>query len=292
MQTTNSIRIATPETKKPLISTFATGYLKLVLLRTGDFLRLWPPGVRYGLAKYCFIMLFLILGYKRRAVRGNLSFIFNRMPSAREVLRVFTEYSRYWAELIDIISLWRKVDRRYHGPLYPIPVGRFLGLTFHLGNFELFGLEYFHHFHQPFKVVAERLQPPFLARYFFNKRLRGHLHTIPHDDVSTIVRTLLSGSPLGIVCDRMVGKGTGFKSILFGQTVRMPLNTLQIAFRENIPVFTAYAICSDHRIDFFSHHVKATEVDIAVREIASVLEDAVRRFPYQWHLLTPFYERE
>ncbi len=255
-----------------------------------EILRWAPCALRFRITDACFTAAFFLMAGKRLAVRQNLKCILEREPKKAEVRRVFTEYGRYWAESVDIKNIWIRRRKVYNGPLFPISVDRLIGLTFHLGNFELFGPEYFNHYRTMFPVVAERLRPGFLTSYFRARRRRHHLDSIPHDDPRTILGTLRNGHSLGIVCDRMIGRGHGIRGTLFGRPVRLPLALLSYAKNENIPVFVAYAISGSGCIEFQSYRIETSDLDSAAARVISILEDAVRRYPFQWHLLSRFWE--
>jgi lauroyl/myristoyl acyltransferase len=267
---------------------YLSGAFKLLLLKLLDFSSVLPISLRYLLTDIFSFVAFLFLGAKRRAVRKNLTFILNRSPSWTEILRVFAEYGRYWAELPVIESFWRESKKVICGPDFPPREKCFLGLTFHLGNFEVFGNALFPSLGENFNVIAERLRPQFLADYFSSRRHRHHINTLPHDNPRKILQVLKEGKPLGVVCDRSIGAGgRGINTWLFGRRVFLPLNLVDYALQKNIPLYVAYCVKDDGLLKLFCRKIEGyTGFDDVVKMISSTLENVIRCYPYQWHVLS------
>jgi len=260
--------------------------MKLVVLGILDFSRIFPLHYRYFFTDTLSLLLFFIAPKKRRAVYDNLSLISKRNVTWREVLRVFREYGKYWAELPDINDLWKKSKRTYSGDSFPPEEKNFLGVTYHIGNFEVLGNELYHAYNENFVVVAERLHPPVLAEYFKRIRLRHRIETIPHNDVRRMISVLKRGGGLGIVCDRAID-GKGVEIPFLGKDVTMPLNLVGYAQQENIPIYVAYCIKENESLKIVSKKIDPSlDHHKAMQSVAGILEDVVRKYPYQWHVLS------
>ncbi|MFP4679824.1 MAG: lysophospholipid acyltransferase family protein [Chitinispirillaceae bacterium] len=263
------------------------GFFKLLLLKILDLTSVLPLRLRYAFTDVLSGMAFLLLGSKRRAVRYNLSLVLKRPPALRDIWMVFREYGRYWAEFPGLSSFWSTMPRVYEGDLFPPHDKRFLGLTFHIGNFEIFGHELHDRFGSYFHVIAERLKPQKLADYFRDKRRENHIETISHDDARGILRVLKRGETLGIVCDRIIS-GKGVKANLFGRQVSLPLNIVSHALDSGVPVYIAYCVKDDGKLKIISRRIDGSQgVQCALEKISAALEDAVRLYPHQWHVLSP-----
>ncbi len=266
---------------------FTAGVLKLALLKASDLSGRLPLPVRYVLAQSCFSIIFLVLPGKRRAVCRNLRLVLGREPGLRDVLRVFLDYGRYWAELADLNSYWRATPRRFVGDPLPADGTQFVGLTLHVGNFELFGPSLHETRGGEFPVVAEALRPAFLTRYFARKRRSYHIRSIPHDAPRDILATLHRGEPLGIVCDRAID-GEQARVSMLGTTLNLPVSIVDYAVKHGIAVHIAYIVRDHSHITVYNRRLPvAMALPDALREIGAAFEDAIRRHPYQWHVLAP-----
>jgi lauroyl/myristoyl acyltransferase len=264
---------------------FITGLFTLLFLHFVKKLVIFPLWFRYCLTDLLSYLYYLFSTKKRFSVSKNLQLIMGRKPLKKEVYSVFAAYGRYWAELYDINSIWFKIEKVLDNPKFPPNERGYLGLTFHIGNFEFFGPALSPSLGENFYVVAERLEPQFLSNHFRNCRLQHSISTIYHDDIRQILKIINEGHSLGIVCDRLVG-GKGIETRLFGKKVRIPLNIVSIALQKNIPVFVSYCVKNDHILKFYHHKLLSVNFDDAVLEISAILETAIRKHPFQWHVLT------
>ncbi len=275
-----------PTCGEKLHSDNVVGLFKLVLLRGMFLSAVLPLWLRYVFSDLLSLVALIICKDKRIAVYDNLSLILNN-PTISDVWRVFSEYGRYWADLPDMYKSILTAPKTYSGDPFPPPDLNFLGLTFHLGNFEVFGTLIHLQFNRKLNVVAERLKPDRLSNYFKTKRSLYHINTITHDDMRAVIKTLKRGNGLGILCDRVIS-GKGVEATLFGKKTTMPLNLVEYALRENIPVYISYCIKEGKELKIFCKKLDdSVDFKKAVKIITSTLENAVREYPYQWHLLSP-----
>lgn len=258
-------------------------YGGLLLLKYTSYL---PLSLRYGITNVLSTLVFIVCRDKRNAVKKNLKIIQKKDPPPSDILKVFLEYGRYWAEFPSINKIWSDSTKIYHNSDFPPTEQCFLGVTFHIGNFEMFGNILKRICNSEFNVVAERLKPQYIADFFTESRMHHGIKTVPHDDLRNIIKVLKNGKSLGILCDRMVG-GRGVEVRVFGKRVRMPLNIIDYALGKKIPVYIAYCIHNDGVINIYSSKISEdSDFDNTVNLIVSTLEDAIRRFPYQWHVLS------
>lgn len=270
---------------KTFFAVHMAGILKYCCLRLLYFTSRFPLSVRYCITNLLSFCVFLFCYSKRISVRKNLRTIFKREPSTFEVLKVFASYGRYWAELPTVNEIWSSSSKVFHNPGFPPENKSFLGVTFHIGNFEMFGNVMKQVCNSEFNVVAERLRPQYITDLFKRIRSRHLIKTFMHDDIRHVLHVLKSGNALGVLCDRMVG-GRGVEVRLFGKRVRMPLNIVDYALQKKIPIYISYCINQDGVINIYSHKIDPeTDFDTAVGTILATLEDAIVRFPFQWHML-------
>lgn len=268
------------------ISEHLRGAFKFLFLSLLYFTAVIPLSIRYVITDAFSFIVFLFGVSKRKAVKNNLKSIFKRKPKISEILRVFTEYGKYWAEYPLVNKIYKNSSVVYIDPQFPPAEHCFLGVTFHIGNFELFGNIIKNITRKDFQVVAERLMPQYIADFFIKTRQNHNIRTVVHDDLRQILGVLKEGSPLGIVCDRMVG-GRGVEVRFFGNRVRMPLNIVGYALQKQIPVYIAYCIRDKKVLNVYSRRIGVEcDFETAVQMIVSTLEEAIKRFPYQWHVLS------
>lgn len=264
-----------------------TGTIKLILLKILQATSILPLEIRYILTDITFIIASVFSITKRNAVKKNLRLILKRTPSNFEILEVFRDYGRYWAELPDINGFCNKYKIDVTGSDLPGPDEQFLGITFHIGNFEVFGRMLHSITSSNFTVVAEHLRPQFVFDFFRSIRQKHFIDTVPHDDPRNILNALRRVGGLGVLIDRVVGK-TGIESRLFGKRVMMPLNIVEYAIRNRIPIYVAYNIKEDMKIKFYIKRLDPSlyTFEQAVSKITSMIEDAVGKYPFQWHVLS------
>jgi lauroyl/myristoyl acyltransferase len=262
-----------------------TGFLKYLLFLLLDASGYLPLQVRYKLTDITFTVAYFISLNKRKNVGKNLQLILDRKPNPHEVMLVFRDYGRYWAELPRVNELHKTLKIIREGD-FPLSSRSFLGVSFHIGNFELFGPEIYRMHGCEFNVIAEHLRPQIFANHFIKVRKRHHIRTIFHDDFRTILNVLKSGEPLGILCDRIVA-GYGIKAHLFGRPVRLPVSVVKYALDAKIPIYISYTVRKNQSLVIQGRKID-TELsfDETVKCITDVIENAVRLYPYQWHMLS------
>ncbi len=249
-------------------------------------LSIFPLNCRYIFLDFVSSIVFVFCIQKRIAVTKNLQLVFGRKPTFGEVRKVFIEYGRYWAEFFDVKKLWMRKEKILENSEFPPKQRGFLGLTFHIGNFEMFGPALYQSLGENFNVVAERLSPDYLSDFFIKNRLRHNITTILHDNKRQILSLLNQGQSLGIVCDRVVG-GKGIETKFFGKKVRLPLNIVSFALQKKIPIYVSYCVKERSVLRIYHERLKPDLCfEEAVKYITKILEDAVKRYPFQWHVLS------
>jgi lauroyl/myristoyl acyltransferase len=266
--------------------------MQLFLLNLLDVISPLPLKVRYGITNIFAVLAYLLFSGKRNIVRKNISTIRNTSVSEKDVREVFRSYGRYWAELPVVGQVWKSECNVICGPDFPPSEPCFLGVTFHIGNFELFGPALFEYTGRELHVIAERLYPQSLFDRFFKIRKRHHIHTIAHDDARGIIDVLRRGKPLGVVCDRSVN-GKGDEILLFGKKWVMPLSIIRYALSIKIPVYYSYCISDEGILQLFCKRSVGTEsFENVILEITEMLETALCRYPLQWHNVSVGLEDE
>jgi lauroyl/myristoyl acyltransferase len=263
-----------------------SGLFKLSLLYILRIISFLPLNKRYYIIDRISLIVFYLCRKKKNAVAKNLKLILDKNPEPNDIRMVFIEYGRYWAEFFDVKRLWSETKRIIVNPEFPPKFSSFLGLTFHLGNFEVFGPALSPVIGGDFHVIAERLKPDFLSEFFKKYRLRHNIATILHDDKREIINALNQGKALGVVCDRVVG-GRGIEVRIFGKKVRLPLNLVSLALQKKIPVIVSYCVKEENALKMYYQKLPdGLKYDEAIEWIVNLLENAIRKYPLQWHVLS------
>lgn len=269
-----------------MVKHYISGVIKLGLLKSLALTSVLPLCLCYIVTDLIAVLAFLIMLQKRKAVRNNLVYILDRKPASSDILKVFIEYGRYWAELPRVDKIWANSPKKIYGKDFPPDGNKFVGITFHIGNFEMFGSAIYQYLNTDLFVVAENLKPQFLAEHFCDCRKNHHIQTVYHNNLRQIIRVLKEGKPLGVVCDRLID-GNGIEVRLFGKPVRMPLNIVNFALQNEIPVFVAYCVKDSDGYKFHCYKIDIdTDFENAIKQIVLTIENAIRNYPYQWHVLS------
>lgn len=145
-------------------------------------------------------------------------------------------------------------------------------------------------------TVAEKIEPPELARWFIDLRERLGMQIVPLDADSgpKVARALAEGRLLSLVCDRDL-TGGGVEVEFFGERTTLPAGPATLALRAEVPLIPATCFLDGdiHRgvvlppLDTERRGKFREDVARVTQELAHALEVLIRRAPEQWHLLQP-----
>ena len=218
---------------------------------------------------------------------------------------LFTEYGRYWAELLwmddrKASSIRRHIETeglhyveaardRGKGMIYALP---------HVGNWEMAGL-IAEDLGIRVVAVAEDLPDSEVTRWFVAKREALGLEIVIAqgglDLLSRLRQRLSEGDAIALLCDRDV-TGTGVEVEFFGEPTSLPVGPAMLAIRSGAPILPVASFFRPGR----GHHVVVHEpvhveeegslrqrVEATTTNVASALELLIRTAPAQWHLVQP-----
>lgn len=222
--------------------------------------------------------------------------------SGREL---FTEYGRYWAELLWLDETKAASIRRHiqteglhhvesardqgRGMIYALP---------HVGNWEIAGLVA-EELGIRVVAVAEDLPDSEITRWFVAKREALALEIIiargGRDLMGTLRQRLDAGHAVALLCDRDV-TGTGVEVEFFGETASLPVGPAMLAIRSDVPILPVASFFQPGRghrvvvhepVSIVEEGTIRERVRATTQNVAAALERLIREAPAQWHLVQP-----
>lgn len=243
------------------------------------------------------------------AVRGNLEVILGREASVEEVRQVFRNFSMY---LVDFFRFGRltpaKVRRliRIEGIEWmeeALRAGRgTIGVTAHLGNFELAGAV-LSLLGMPVHGVVLSHQNPLVDDFFTRQRAKARVTGIPvqrmtkRQFLEKALSVLQRNEVLGLVADRDYFDH-GLVLPFFGKEIRLPTGPAWFALRTGAHIVPCFLIRDeDGQFRFILERplraARGAGREEAVRQITGqwrdVLARFLRRYPTQWYMFQPYW---
>ena len=228
----------------------------------------------------------------------------DRAELDRLVRLTFESYGRYWVdsfrlpdmsvEAIDAgmdYSGYESIERAVAsgtGPIVVLP---------HLGSWEWAGVWLTLVPKHKVTVVVEPVEPPELFDFFvrFRERLGMNIVPLGPGAASEVLRAIKAGHVLCLLADRDID-GTGLEVEFFGETTRLPAGPAALALRTGAPLLPAACyfkrrgvscvVGPPMKVERRSHRFRE-DVARLTQDIASELEELIRRAPEQWHLQQP-----
>lgn len=279
---------------------YVVGYWACVLL---------PRGFCYWVARWLADLYSGRAPVDREAVRRNLTAVLGREPSPHEVKEVFRHFTMYLVDFFRFSHLTPKKVRRWiriEGMEHmeeALKAGKgVIGLSAHLGNFELAGavlaLLGF-----PVYAVVFTHQNSYVDAFFYRQRIGVGVHPIPVRSKNqralfeTSLAALQKNGILGLVGDRDFF-GNGLDLSFFGRQVKIPRGPAAFALRTGapiVPVFLVREKDSSYRF-FLERPITVPEglpKEEAVRRMTErcveAMSRAIRKYPTQWYLFQEFW---
>lgn len=251
---------------------------------------------------------------RRRLVAGHLRRVYAAREGAgpieegalrRAVDQTFVSYARYWGENLRLpgvssaeLSAGMSSDGFEH-LFAALAGGRGVILALpHLGGWE-WGGAWLARQGVAVSVVVEALEPPEVFEWFVDFRRTLGLEVIAAGSGAgaAALRALSAGGVLCLLCDRLVGGGSGVEVELFGERTLLPAGPLTLARRSGAPILPAAVYFAPGRPDHLavvrpplpaerSGRLRA-DVERGTQALATELEVLIRRAPTQWHLMQP-----
>ena len=241
---------------------------------------------------------------RREVVRRNMSRVVGPEELERAVDEAFRSYARYWMEALRLPKPGLEEIQRRTTVEGLDNIARYLdagrGVIFvspHLGSYDVAGA-WLASYGWRMLAVAEELNPPELFEMFCSLRRSVGVEVLPAGKGST-ARTLLSalrdGAAAGLVADRDIS-GSGIDIEFFGETTMLPNGPAVLALRTGAPLIVGalfqrpggryHAVLLDP-IEVSAEKADRERVRALTAEVASRMEELIRREPGQWHLFQP-----
>jgi len=252
---------------------------------------------------------------KAAQVAANLSRITGAPPDSEEVrslvVAAFRSYARYWLETFRLVREGPEFFRERFRPEGDHNIDAVLGrgrgavvAVGHLGNWDAAGAWVGARGNR-LVTVAEVLKPRRMFDFFADHRARLGMTIFPAEPGVTerLVASVREGAVVAILADRDL-KGTGIPVTFFGEETTFPPGAASVALRSGVPLLVAgvYAIELPGGKRGWQADISApielpdepgpNAVAELTQQIATHLEEYVRRRPEEWHVFQPFWIRD
>ena len=246
----------------------------------------------------------------REAVRRNLQAILGRPEVSSELVReVFRNFGMYLVDFFRFGKLNKEKIRRLirlegvERMRSALSQGRgAVGLTAHLGNYELAGAV-LSLLGLPTEAVVLTHQNPRVDAFFTRQRSKVGIQGIPvqrmtrRDFFDTALAVLKKNAILGLVGDRDYFDH-GILLPLFGRTIQIPKGAAFFALKADAPIVPAFLVREpDGSFRFVVEPPIAPPLGVSREEAVQrmtqgcleVMERYIRQYPTQWYMFQEFW---
>lgn len=182
--------------------------------------------------------------------------------------------------------------RRIIGAMEKEWSGGWIGITGHLGNWELLAQWHKQRGSRPMAgVIAKRQPNPHLNRVVENFRGRHGMGTLYRDEpASKVVRLLKTGHAIGIAGDQDIWSLPGVFLDFLGKSAYTPVGPARLAWSANVPILVGFMLRDGDRFRVQLNapiypdrsRPKQEEIIRLTRLWSAEVEDAIRANPEQW----------
>jgi KDO2-lipid IV(A) lauroyltransferase len=243
------------------------------------------------------------------AVRGNLEAILGRRASAEEVRQVFRNFSMY---LVDFFRFGRLTPDRVRRLIRFDGVERMeealrqgrgaIGITAHLGNYELAGAV-LSLLGMPLHGVVLSHRNPWVDDFFTRQRAKARVSSIPvqrmtkREFLQRALSVLNRNEVLGLVADRDYFDH-GIVLPLFGKSIRLPTGPAGFSLRTAAPIVPCFLIREENGgyrliLERPLRAPRGAGREAAIRHLTEqwrdVLARVLRRYPTQWYMFQSYW---
>lgn len=285
--------------------------LAYILFRLACLVAPWvPAGVGYALFSVVGDAAYFLARPARASVEANLGRVLGPGADERRLRAIARQVFRNAAKnYFDLFRLPRlpasQVERIltiHHWERLEEALDRGRGLilaTAHFGNFDLVGQVLVG---RSFRVTAlvEPLEPPRLFRLVTALRNSQGLHFEPVGPAAlrAVLRALRQGEIVGLACDRDL-QGNGLELPFFGEEARLPAGAIYLALKTGAPIVPAFVVRErdntftafvEEPLDIEGAGDEEEVVRRGARQMASLLEKYISRYPEQWLVFEPIWK--
>ncbi|MBM3252148.1 MAG: lysophospholipid acyltransferase family protein [Candidatus Omnitrophica bacterium] len=279
-----------------------------LLYRIGQFIALHLPlKLGYKIAMFCSDTHYIFADKDRRAVKENLKAIFPEKPD-REIRRIRIRMFRNFAKYLVDFFRFEKLDEEYikknirieniHYFQEALSKGKgVIGLTAHLGNWELGGVVialcgY------PFWVVALPHKDKSVNNFFNSQRESKGIKVIPLGKaVRKSLDVLKENKILALVGDRDFSE-KGMILDFFGKPAFFPEGPAAFALKTGATIVPGFMLRNEDDtftlkiekpLEFSPSGNKERDLRELITIYKIIFEDYIRKYPDQWYMFRRFW---
>lgn len=266
-----------------------------------------PSALGYRLASWAGDLIYLFFADLRGVVRDNVGHALGNGAAPPEIARttraVFRNAAKNYFDLFRVPRFnLERLERlvTLHGLENleeAIAAGRgVIVATAHLGNLDLvaqvavsLGIE--------LCAIVEPLEPEPLFRLVTSLRESRGLAFVPASPkgLKEALRHLRRGGVVAVACDRDI-QGQGYRLEFLGEETHLPVGAVELARRTGAAIVPAFSIRRpDNRFDLYvepSFPCESGEsLEDNLRRLTAPLEKYIRRYPDQWVIFKPLWDR-
>jgi len=163
----------------------------------------------------------------------------------------------------------------------------------HLGHWELGGMV-LARLGYPLYGMALKHTDPKIETVFGRLRKRGGVNVVLLGQTPReCYRVLRENKILGIVADRLFGSGKGIEVEFMGRRVHFPDGIARLSLSTGAPVVPVFFIkTANERYKMeLENPIEADNEAGIVQRFAAILEEKIKKYPTQWFIFQPFWEK-
>jgi len=245
---------------------------------------------------------YFLIGEARRKTLYNLNMAFGKSADGRKLRKlayqVFKNVGKNVADAVRLKKMkWADIERiteieglEYLDQVYKAGKG-IIGLTGHMGNFELLGA-YFSLKGYKVSVVGRELYDLRLDRLLVENRESAGIENIPSSaGVKPILKALRAGKILGVLADQDSSRVRGVFVDFFGRPARTPVGPALLAYKTGSPIVpmaivrkdkNKYKIIVKPPVELTFSEDREKDITDVTQKFTKVLESIIREYPSQW----------
>jgi len=272
---------------------------------------LLPPAVTYSLARFVAGLAYFFSRRDRRNVSHNFDLIFKgyNPPASRKVLlwRFFQNYGIYVVDFFRLLSMTLEESQAF-AQLYQgrhhidAALDRGRGavlLTAHLGHWEIGGLG-LRAMGYPVNVVALKHNTTFTNALINVMRIRHGIRIIEVEESAygaiELVKALNRNEVVAVLGDRVFATDRAEVTTFFNRPVQLPVGPVLLAMAARSPIVPAFSIMEapgryrgivEPPLELKYGPDRREALQHNLRQVATVFEQYIRRYPDQWYIVDP-----
>ena len=290
------------QVKKPLKKKIKNWFLCRLITSIISLLNFLPRNSAISVGGFLGKLAYFLIGEARRKTLSNLSLAFGKELDETKLRKlacqVFENVGKNVADVVRLKKMkWEDIERiteieglKYLDQVYKAGKG-VIGLTGHMGNFELLGA-YFSLKGYKVSVVGRELYDLRLDRLLVENRESAGIENIPSSaGVKPILKALRAGKILGVLADQDSSRVRGVFVDFFGRPARTPVGPVLLAYKTGSPIVpmaivrkdkNKYKIIVKPPVELTFSEDREKDITDVTQKCTKVLESIIREYPDQW----------